>query len=157
MKHTIRPTVAAAAVLLAGGSVSAQAEPDCTGTPSDTRLYVDVERIKSSEGLIAVTLYADDAKRFLAKRGSLYVGRVPARAPATTVCIHVPRPGVYGIAVYHDADADRSFDRNGIGLPKEGYGFSNNPPVLFGLPSFRSVRLNVPRTDMHTRVRMRYP
>jgi uncharacterized protein (DUF2141 family) len=156
MRGFIRFSLAAAAVLLAGGGASAQ-EESCTGTASDTRLYVDVERVRSSEGLIAVTLYEDKASRFLAKRGSLYVGRVPATAPVTTVCIYVPGPGVYAIAVYHDADADRSFDRTGIGLPDEGYGFSNNPAVLLGLPAFRSVRLSVPRTDMHTRVRLRYP
>jgi len=156
MRHSIRLAITAAAVLLAGGGAEAQ-QDTCTGPASETRLYVDVERVRSSEGLIAVTLYEDKASRFLAKRGSLYVGRVPATAPVTTVCIYVPTPGIYAIAVYHDADSDRSFDRTGIGLPDEAYGFSNNPAVLFGLPAFRSVRLSVPRSDMHTRVRLRYP
>ena len=44
-----------------------------------------------------------------------------------------------------------------IGLPAEGYGFSNNAPTLFGLPSFRSVRLAVPRDGFQTGVRLRYP
>ena len=154
--HLVRLSLAAAAVLLAGDSASAQ-EESCTGPESATRLYVDVERVRNSEGLIAVTLYADNSRKFLAKRGALYVGRVPARASVTTVCIHVPKPGIYGLAVYHDADADRSFDRTGIGLPDEGYGFSNNAPVILGLPSFSAVRLSVPRTDMRTRVRLRYP
>ena len=65
--------------------------------------------------------------------------------------------GTYAIAVYHDADSNRSFNRTGIGLPEEGFGFSNNPGTLFGLPSFRSVRLAVPRSDMQTTVRIRYP
>ena len=156
MRDVIRPSLAALAVLLAGGSAAAQ-DDSCTGTPSDTRLYVNVERIRTSEGLIAVTLYADDASKFLATRGSLYVGRVPATAPKTTVCIYLPRPGIWGLAVYHDADADRSIDRNGIGLPTEAVGFSNNPPLLFSIPSFSSIRLSVPRTNMRTTIRLRYP
>ena len=76
---------------------------DCTGRPSATRLIVTVSNVRAAQGLIAVTLYADDSSRFLARRGSLYVGRVPARAGVTRVCIHVPRPGLYGLAVYHDA------------------------------------------------------
>ena len=143
--------------LLVGASAAAQTGDPCTGTPSATRLFVDVVNVRKAEGLIAVTLYADDRSKFLAHRGSLYVGRAPASAPTTEVCIYVPQPGIYGLAVYHDADADRSFDRNGLGLPKEGYGFSNNPPVIFGLPSFSKVRLSVPRTDMRTSVRLRYP
>ena len=146
------------AVLLSlAGTREAAAQPACTGPESPVRLHVNVENVRAGQGLIAVTLYADDSSRFLARRGSLYVGRVPAHAPATRICIHLPSTGTYAIAVYHDADANRSFNRNGIGMPAEGYGFSNNPGTLFGLPSFRSVRLAVPRSDMETTVRIRYP
>ncbi|MEA3065586.1 MAG: hypothetical protein QOJ27_2038 [Sphingomonadales bacterium] len=129
---------------------------ECTGIPSSTRLYVDVDNVHSSRGLIAVTLYTDDPRKFLAKRGSLYVGRVRARQGRTRVCIHVPRPGTYALAVYHDADSDRHFDRTGLGLPAEGFGFSNNPPTFFGLPSFSRVRLNVAKTGLSTTIRLHY-
>lgn len=129
---------------------------DCTGTPSPIRLFVNVDNVRSSQGLIAVTLYTDERRKFLAKRGSLYVGRVPARQGRTRVCIHVPAPGIYALAVYHDADADRSFDRTGLGLPDEGFGFSNNPPTFLGLPNFNRVRLNVPKTDLSTTIRLHY-
>ena len=140
--------------LAAVGAPAAAA--DCTGTPSQTRLFVNVDNVRSSQGLIAVTLYTDDRRKFLAKRGSLYVGRVPARPGRTQVCIHVPAPGIYALAVYHDADADRGFDRTGLGLPDEGFGFSNNPPTFFGLPNFDRVRIRVPKTDLSTTVRLHY-
>lgn len=130
---------------------------DCTGTPSGTKLFVNIQGLRSSKGLVAVTLYADDRKRFLVKRGSLYVGRVPASAPNTSVCIHVPAPGTYALGIYHDENANRKFNRNALGMPAEGFGFSNNPSTLFGLPSFNSVRLNVPRTNTQTTVKMKYP
>jgi len=149
--------LALAAALPIAGAREAAAQTDCTGPESPVRLYVNVENVRAAQGLVAVTLYADDSRRFLARRGSLYVGRAPARAPVTRVCIHLPRTGVYGLAVYHDADANRSFNRNGIGMPREGYGFSRNPATMFGIPSFRAVRLAVPRTDLETRVRLRYP
>lgn len=149
----LRPLLAAAALGAAG---QAAAQGDCTGPPSATRLFVNVEGVRSSQGLIAVTLYPDDSHRFLARRGSLYVGRVPARAGTTRVCIHLPAPGTWAIAVYHDADGNRRFNRTGLGLPAEGYGFSNNAPALLGLPSFRRVRLAVPRTDMATSISLHY-
>lgn len=133
------------------------AQTGCTGPASSVRLYVNVEGVRSSDGLIAVTLYADDPSRFLARRGSLYVGRVPARAGTTRVCIHLPSTGVYALGVYHDADGNRTINRSSLGLPREAVGFSNNPRLLFSIPSFRSVRLSVPRTNMQTTVRLRYP
>ena len=128
----------------------------CAGTPSETRLFVNVDNVRDSRGLVAVTLYTDNRGKFLAKRGSLYVGRVPARQGRTRVCIHVPKPGTYALAVYHDADSDRSFDRTRLGLPDEGFGFSNNPPTFFGLPNFDRVRIKVPRTGVSTTIRLHY-
>ena len=150
----------AAVTLLAGGSALAQQERQeetCTGHEGPARLYVDVENVRSAEGLIAVTLYADDSSKFLVHHGSLYVGRVPAQAPRTSVCIYLPGTGVYALAVYHDANANRKFGRTAIGLPAEAFGFSNNPRVFLGLPKFSSVRLSVPRSGMRTSVRLRYP
>lgn len=153
---TILPAAMAAA--LAPLSAQAQAVPSgCTGTPSATWIDVAVEGVKNSQGLIAITLYADKPRKFLARHGSLYVGRVPAHEGVTVGCIFVPKPGVYALAIYHDEDANQNFNRTGIGLPAEGYGFSNNPSTLAGLPSFKSVRLNIPRSGLVTRVRMKYP
>ncbi len=130
---------------------------DCTGPASPYWLNVVATGMRNSNGLLAITLYADDSRKFLAKKGSLYVGRVPAVEGTTRGCIFVPRPGVYAIALYHDENASQRFDRTGIGFPAEGFGFSNNPATLAGLPSFRSVRLNVPRAGLTTRISMKYP
>lgn len=145
--------IALASALAATPGV-AQAE-DCTGTKSDTKLYVNVENVKSAQGLIAVTLYADNSKKFLAKKGSLYVGRVSAKAGTTRVCIYVPAPGTYGLAVYHDKDGNRKFNRNGVGMPAEPYGFSNNASTFLGLPSFKSVRMSVPKDGFQTSVKLK--
>jgi uncharacterized protein (DUF2141 family) len=131
--------------------------PGCTGPASATWLNVTVEGLRNSNGQIAVTLYADNPRKFLVRHGSIYVGRAPAQANSMRTCIFVPQPGVYVLALYHDENGNQKFDRTGIGLPAEGYGFSNNPSTLAGLPSFRSVRLAVPSSGLATRVHMKYP
>ena len=150
--------VALAAAATGAAPARAEAAPaGCTGTPSATWIEVATEGVANSNGLIAITLYADNSRKFLVKHGSLYVGRVPARAGTTTGCIFIPAPGVYAIAIYHDENSSQTFDRTGLGLPAEGYGFSNNPSTLAGLPSFRSVRLAIPRSGLMTRIRIKYP
>ena len=157
---------AAALAVLAATVTTASAAPaapqagapaGCTGPASQTWLNVVINNVRSGDGLIAITLYADNSRKFLVRHGSMYVGRVDATAGTTRACIFVPEPGVYALALYHDANANQSFDRTGFGLPAEGYGFSNNPATLAGLPSFRSVRLNVPRSGLTTRMQMKYP
>lgn len=154
----LRPLLAALMFLGLTGEAPVGSAPDaaeCVGHPGPVHIWVNVEGVTSSQGLVAVTLYADDPKRFLAKRGSLYVGRAPAHAPATRVCLNLPHTGVFALGVYHDRNANRRFDRTGLGLPAEPFGFSNNPSTLFGLPSFSSVRLNVTRSGMSTTVKLK--
>lgn len=138
-------------------SAPGAAPAGCTGPASGTWLNIVAEGVRNGNGLIAITLYADDSSKFLVKRGSLYVGRVEATAGVTRGCIFVPKPGVYAVALYHDENRDMRFDRTGLGLPAEGYGFSNNPATLAGLPQFRSVRLNVPKSGLTSRIQMKYP
>jgi uncharacterized protein (DUF2141 family) len=154
-----RALLAAVALGLAGlaaAPASAQTA-ECVGRPGPVQIWVNVQGLRSSEGLVAITVYADDSKRFLAKRGSLYVGRAPAHSPAMRVCLNLPGTGIFALAVYHDRNANRRFDRTGLGLPGEPYGFSNNPSTLFGLPSFSGVRIKVPRSGLSTVIRLKNP
>jgi uncharacterized protein (DUF2141 family) len=135
--------------------VAAQADPGCTGRPSGTRLIVRVENVRSSAGLMAVTLYANNPSKFLARHGSLYVGRAPAHQGVTETCIFVPQPGIYAIAVYHDIDGNRKLNRNLVGFPTEPVGFSNNPNTFLGIPSFTAVRFAVRQSGQRISVRLR--
>ncbi len=129
----------------------------CTGPASGTWLNIVADGLRNGSGVLAITIYADNSSKFLIKHGSLYVGRVDATAGTTRGCIFLPKPGVYAVALYHDENGDGRFDRTGLGLPAEGYGFSNNPATLAGLPQFRSVRLNVPKSGLTARIQMKYP
>lgn len=148
--------LAAASALCA--AAPAQAAPNCAGPASDTWINITVTNVRNGNGLMAVTLYADDSRRFLVKHGSMYVGRVPATAPETRMCLFVPKPGVYAIAVYHDEDSSQTINRSGmLGIPTEGFGFSNDPPTIASLPAFRSVRLHIGKTNLSTRITLKYP
>ncbi len=48
-------------------------------------------------------------------------------------------PGRYAIAVIHDENMNGKLDTNWLGIPTEGYGFSNNASVLLGTPSFSAA------------------
>ena len=146
---------ASVALLLPLGSAGQAAPEQCEGPPGPVRLYVDVQGVRSAKGRIEVTVYPDNAARFLKKGGSLYVGRANAQAGRTRVCLQLPRTGNYGLAVSHDANGNKVMDKNFLGLPAEGFGFSNNP-TLMGMPSFTKVRFAVPRSGMQTTVKLRY-
>lgn len=45
-------------------------------------------------------------------------------------------PGDYAVTVFHDENDNGKFDMNWMGMPLEGYGFSNNVKPRFKAPSF---------------------
>jgi len=50
----------------------------------------------------------------------------PADADSVTFTCQLP-PGQYGASVLHDENKNDRMDKNVIGIPKEGYGVTNNP------------------------------
>jgi uncharacterized protein (DUF2141 family) len=138
-----------------GAAVASNHRP-CEGRPTNTRLIVQVGRLRSNQGEVAVTVYPSDPRRFLAPHGKLMRVRAKAGAPTTEACFYLPRPDAYAVAVYHDANANRDFDRNAVGLPIEGFAFSNDAPSKVGLPTFEDARFTARPGDTVLRVRMRY-
>ena len=47
--------------------------------------------------------------------------------------------GTYALAVIHDENMDGKLDTNWLGIPTEGYGFSNDAKALLGAPSFSAA------------------
>lgn len=104
----------------------------CTGAPNEIRLVID--GLNDSVGLVTVDLYINDNNGFLKRAGRVKQRRAAAKAPYTALCLAAPEPGEYAIAVYHDKNANKTFDKNPFGLPAEPWGISNNPKVRFAPP-----------------------
>lgn len=142
--------------LLVLATPAAAAAEDCAGRDSATRLSIQISQLASGQGQVVVTVYPSDPRRFLAPRGKLLRLRIKADAPVTRACFNLPGADVYAVAVYHDANDNDDFDRNRLGMPTEGFGFSNDAPTKFGVPSFDAVRFSAKAGDNAMRIKMRY-
>lgn len=142
---------------LALGGATASAE-SCEGHAGGdaVRLTVDASGLRAAQGEVAVTVYPDDSKRFLAPHGKLLRARVAATLPVTQACFWLP-PGFYAVAVYHDQNGDHAFNRDALGRPVEGFGFSNDAPTRFSVPAFKAARFQLPAGGETIRLHMRYP
>jgi uncharacterized protein (DUF2141 family) len=65
-------------------------------------------------------------------------------------------PGVYAVQAFHDENDNLDLDRNMIGWPKEGMGFSNDAPMRYGPPSFEDAAIEIEAAGASTRLRLRY-
>ena len=105
---------------------------------------IAVSGLKSSEGNLFVRAYpASSADWLKSKRYVMRVDAIPQKG-SMTVCVPLPAPGDYAIAVQHDANGNRKTD-----VSTDGAGMSNNPGVkkILGLvprpPSVDKTRFTV--------------
>jgi uncharacterized protein (DUF2141 family) len=143
---------------LAPAQAAEQAAGNCGApdAPDGPRVEVVVTGARRVAGNMTITLYGSRPEAFLARSGKLARQRVPLRGTQAEACFTVSAPGVYAVAVYHDENDDHDFNRTLLGMPAEGYGFSNDAPTVIGLPSFDSVRFQVGPEGGRVPVRLRY-
>jgi uncharacterized protein (DUF2141 family) len=79
----------------------------------------------------------------------------PFTGNKTTIELQLPT-GRYAIAVLHDENSNHKLDRNIVGWPKEGFGFSNNPKVNLSAPSFDSAAMQVSCPVTETTIHLIY-
>lgn len=138
---------------LFAGALAVIATLLAAGPAAATYLRVSVTDLRSTDGTVHVALY-DSADAFAKSDGMLADLVVPASAPTATFD-HL-KPGIYAVAVYHDENANGHFDRGFLGIPKEGYGFSNDATAFLGAPEFADAAFPVGDTGATITVRMTY-
>ena len=130
------------AVVLVGLAVEAEAAD----------VIVMVERVPNSKGEVHVDLCTD--KTFLTP-DCPYDAAAPSRKGRVIVTLSNIPPGRYAVTAYHDENANRDLDLNMLGMPKEAYGFSNDPPMLLGPPLFKDSAFEVGDKDVEVKVRLK--
>ena len=124
----------------------------CQG--SGPAVWLHVTNIKSSTGKMRVQLYRAVAADWLERGRWLNRIELPAQAGSMSICMPVPAPGDYAIAIRHDANNNNDTD---IGV--DGGGMSNNPSInIFNLgrPSVDRTRFSIGREVLPMTIRMRY-
>jgi uncharacterized protein (DUF2141 family) len=96
-------------------------------------LSFKVSGVRFSGGSIRVDVCTRDA--FL-KSACEFSSSAPAVEGTTTVEVENVPPGVYAAQVYHDWNDNHRVDRDVLGIPREGLGFSNDAPLGLHGPSF---------------------
>ena len=109
--------LALAVALMAPAAASAQ---------NRSPLQIVVYNMKKAVGTIRVAVCT--IQTFL--KECPYEGEAPATMPTTTVTVNNLPPGTYAAQVFQDVNDNHKVDRNPLGIPKEGVGFSNDAMIF---------------------------
>ncbi len=124
----------------------------CMGIEGRPDIRVNVGELRNSKGNVRVSLYNHVPEDFLAKGTKIARLDVPADEDGVSVCVSVPKPGIYALAVLHDTNANGRFN-----LTSDGGGFSRNPKILFSQPSHDEVAFFVGLEGMEQDIEVNYP
>jgi uncharacterized protein (DUF2141 family) len=116
-------------------------------------ILVRISGFKRPTGEVKVSLFSDDRSRYLVKGGNIRKLFVPVRSKAPLeVCVAVPKPGLYSVAVHHDLNGNGDMDRH------DGGGFTRNPKLgLFNRkPLLSKTMIEVGNAPAETGVRLLY-
>ena len=140
-------------VLLAGALIAAPwlaaASP-----PARSDLHVDVTGLRSAKGVVRACL-TSRAEGFPDCGPGDREMAVPAEG-AVSFDFPAVAPGRYAIALIHDENGNGRMDRALLLMPKEGYGFSRDAPVVMGPPSFAQAAFDVTAAPARQTIRIRY-
>jgi uncharacterized protein (DUF2141 family) len=81
---------------------------------------------------------------------------VPAKTGTVTIDVPDVPAGNWAVMAYHDENGNEKFDRNAMGMPIEGYGFSNGAAGKYGPPQFRQAALAVGATPAVAEINLQY-
>lgn len=143
----------AAVLLLAPVVLSTQSSPGMpTVASSGCLLRIHVDGFRNAKGNLGTVLFKTSSgwpedlnKTF--RHGPAPIDQASRIAVANWTDIP---PGDYAVAAIHDENSNHHLDRNFFGIPKEGFGFANNPRVTIAAPSFKQaiVHVGCPVTDV---------
>lgn len=115
---------------------------------------VSVTGLRSTKGQVLVCLTTNPKAFPDCSKDKSSVRMAVKAADAGDFLIHAPATGTYAIAVVHDENSNNKMD-TAIFLPKEGFGFSRNPTITVGPPSFKAASFAV-TGDMRQSIKMKY-
>jgi uncharacterized protein (DUF2141 family) len=109
------------------------------------RLIVKVTGLKPVKGELYIAIH-QHPEYFNVSDSALIRKIVRIEKETETVVFDNVPDGRYAIAVYHDENLNGKMDASLVGIPREGYGFSNNPKVP-GRPKFEQAAIDFSRND----------
>lgn len=123
------------------------------GAAAADDVTVRVENLRNGSGSVLVAICTAEA--FLGPH-CLYHGRAKAQTGAAEVMIDGVPPGSYAVQAIHDENDNLELDRNLLGMPREGVGFSRNAPMRMGPPSFSDAAIEIDEHGEPITLSMRY-
>jgi len=124
---------------------------------SASTLTVRIVNARNANGVVRIALFQSaegfpgDASKALRTQPAKID---PQTLTAQVVFSELPQ-GTYAVIIFHDENGNGKLDKNLVGIPKEGYGASNNPAKKMRPPAFDEAKFSL-TSDQSVEVKLIY-
>ena len=120
-------------------------------------LVIELQGIRSNEGRAYVAVHQKSPHvEFPDTKGSIARLDLSAREGTVTVVLKDLPEGDYAVSAFHDENANGELDKNVVGIPTEGYAFSNDAFGFLGPPDFDDAAVTVGKDSVTATARLVY-
>jgi uncharacterized protein (DUF2141 family) len=152
--------------LAAGFAVALAMSPARAARASELR--VTIAGVRSDAGELLIGVYADAEGFRHAITNATKVGLMVDRSRVIGLALRAAsgsqqnilaqrHPGRYAVIVIHDENDNGGLDVNMMGVPTEGYGFSNDAHGFLSAPAFEAAAVTVGDMDQTIVIDLVYP
>jgi uncharacterized protein (DUF2141 family) len=141
------------ALLLCSPFPSLAAQTKDTGT-----LTVRITGARNTKGKIGITLFQnaqgfpEDPSKAIQQQSV----EIDPNTMSGQVTFKNVRQGTFAVSVLHDENGNGKMDKNFVGMPKEGYGASNNPKKKKRAPTFDEAKFSLNASEQTIEVTLIY-
>jgi len=118
------------------------------------RLEITLLGLRSTRGMVRMCLTPNEARFPNCNSDPVAFSRSIRTADGLRTSFARLPLGTYALTVFHDENGNGKLDTF-AGIPREGFGFSRNPTIMFGAPRFKQVAFSFTGAATIT-LRMKY-
>lgn len=109
---------------------------------AQSSVVANINNLKNDEGVCRACLFSNPSS-FAALCKPYDCIAVSVKNKLARAVFKNVQPGSYAVFVFHDVNNNNRMDKNFLGVPKEGYGASNNKLPFAATPHFNENKFEV--------------
>ncbi len=109
---------------------------NCLDIQSQVTINIEIRNLKNDKGYVLFELRNN-------KNIKIKDLKMTVRNKICVMRIDGLNTGKFSFKYFHDENMNSNLDKNWIGIPIEGFGFSNNAKVRFGPPDFEETIFDI--------------
>ncbi|WP_445637534.1 DUF2141 domain-containing protein [Nostoc sp. DSM 114161] len=120
------------------------------------KLTVEIDGFKNKQGQVCASIFGS-SQGFPNQRDRVLQKQcIKITDTPLLITFENLKAGNYAVAVMHDGNSDGTLNRNSLGMPIEGFGFSRNPEIKTSAPKFSEAVFLVAGPNTNIQVQLKY-